>query len=86
MGQDHARGDPERQAQAAQPGDRPLVDPPELVGPVDRPGPGRDPGDQRRRQHAAHEGQREDQQVAVGDHHESGSSPCPGQPARAFLV
>ena len=85
-------GQAERQPEAPEPRRRPLVDPPEVVGPVDRPGPDRDPRHHRRGQHAPHEGDGEDQQEGVGDHHEGDhpqrppiTCPPPGSPRKASI-
>ncbi len=70
----HAEGEPE----AAEPRRGPLVDAAELVGPVDRAGPDGDPRHHRGRQHAPHEGDGEDQQERVRDHHGSDRPQRPG--------
>ncbi len=75
VGQQRAGGHADRQRQAAQARDRALVDPPEVIGPVDRPDAVRHPGDQRRRQHAAQHPEGEDRQINIGDHHESDHLP-----------
>ena len=52
--------DPKRQSKPAKARRRPLVDSPKVIGPIDRPGPDGNPGHYRGRQHATHEGDRED--------------------------
>ena len=69
LGQDRSGRDPKRQCQASETGNRPFVDAPKLVGPIDRADPCRHPGHQRSRQHAAGHRHGEDHQVSVRDHH-----------------
>ena len=69
LGQDRSGRDAQRQRQAAETGNRPFVNAPKLVGPIDGPDPCRHPGHQRSRQHAAGHRHGEDHQVRVGDHH-----------------
>ncbi len=71
VGQEDRGRDAGRQRQSAQPGNRALVDPTEMVGPVDGPDAVGDPRDQRRRQDASQHAEGEDRQVDVGKDHES---------------